>query len=55
MLEKAKWITGTDYRSWRHPPHAEPVPSPYLVRDFTVGEGIRSVTLAVAGLGQAAY
>ena len=55
MFENAKWIAQEDYRSWRHPPHAEPLPSPYIVRDFTVGEGVRSVRIAVAGLGQAAY
>lgn len=55
MFEKAKWIAGEDFRRWRHPPHAEPSPSPYLVRDFDVGEGLACATLAVAGLGQAAY
>lgn len=55
MFENAKWIAQEDYRSWRHPPHAEPLPSPYIVRDFEIGEGVRSVRLAVAGLGQAAY
>ena len=55
MFEKAKWIAGEDFRGWRHPSHAEPVPSPYLIRDFSVREGLRSATLHVAGLGQAAY
>ena len=55
MFEQSKWITGEDHRGWRHPPHAEPTPSPYLIRDFEVKPGIASVTLAVAGLGQAAY
>ena len=55
MFENAKWIAQEDYRSWRHPPHADPLPSPYIVRDFKIGEGVKSVRLAVAGLGQAAY
>ena len=55
MFEKAKWIAGEDYRAWRHPSHAEPKPAPYLVRDFWVRAGLREATLAVAGLGQAAY
>lgn len=55
MFEKAKWIAGEDFRAWRHPPHAEPKPSPYIIRDFTVKEGLVSAELAVCGLGQAAY
>lgn len=55
MFEQAKWITSRDHRSWRHPPHDHPYPAPYLVRDFTVGSGLLSASLAVAGLGQAAY
>ena len=49
MLENAKWIAQEDFRAWRHPPHAEPLPSPYLVRDFEVGEGVTSVRLSAAG------
>ena len=55
MFEKAKWITSVDHRAWRHPPHEDPYPAPYMIRDFFVEDGILSVSLAVAGLGQAAY
>ncbi len=55
MFEKSKWIAQEDFRAWRHPSHAEPRPAPYFIRDFTVGEGLVRATLAVAGLGQAAY
>lgn len=55
MFEKAKWIAGEDYRKWRHPPHSDPRPSPYIIRDFEVRPGLVSATLAVCGLGQAAY
>ncbi len=55
MFERAKWIAAEDYRKWRHPSVSEPPPAPYFVRDFEVGRGLLSATLAVSGLGQAAY
>ena len=55
MLKNAKWIAAEDFRAWRHPDHNNPHPAPYFIRDFEVREGVRAVTLAVCGVGQAAY
>lgn len=55
MFESSKWICANDHRAWRHPPVGEPYPSPYIIKDFEVAEGVERVILNVCGLGQAAY
>lgn len=56
MFENAKWITRTPWIKWdfaKDP--AELPPSPYLARTFTVKKPLKTATLHIVGLGQAAY
>lgn len=55
MFEEAKWIAALDIKEWRHPSHIQPPPAPYVIRDFDVHQGVKSVILNVCGLGQAVY
>lgn len=55
MFENAKWITSVNIKKWTHPDPRNPYPAPYLVKDFEIKSGVKSVILNVSGLGQAAY
>lgn len=56
MFEKAKWITRDAWEHWEYTddPWKNP-PSPYLAKTFILKDAVRRVTVAVCGLGQAAY
>ncbi len=56
MFENAKWITRDAWERWGYTddPWENP-PAPYIAKTFTLKDDVKRVTMAVCGLGQAAY